>query len=58
MSVHSIDPIKQAREEVAAEKYRAAVEAEKARLRQKGNRTLWCRIKDAIPFTITMKAKK
>lgn len=51
------DPIQQAREEFAAEKFRAAVEAEKARMRQQDNRSFWRRICDAIPFTITWRAK-
>lgn len=55
MSDFEDDPIQQARVEFAQEKFRAAVEAEKARLRQLDNRTLWRRIRDAIPFTIKLK---
>lgn len=51
------DPIQQAREEFAAEKFRAAVEAEKARLRQQDNRTFWRRMCDAIQFTFTRRSR-
>jgi hypothetical protein len=43
---------KTARDEVAAERFRAAVEAEKLRLRSK--RSLWDRL---FPFTITIRRK-
>jgi hypothetical protein len=43
---------KAARDEVAAERFRAAVEVEKSRLRLK--RSLWDRL---LPFTITIRRK-
>lgn len=52
------DPLKaiaQAEEEFRREKFREAVEARKAYLRQQDKRTPWRRILDAIPFTITRK---
>ena len=46
------DIIEQAKKEVAQERFRAAVEAEKSRLRLK--RSLWDRI---FPFTVTIRRK-
>ncbi len=42
-------------EELRNEAFRAAVEAEKARL--KTHRTLWQKMLDLLPFTITIKRK-
>lgn len=54
------DPLKviaQAEEELRREKFREAVDAEKARLRARDSRSVWRRILDAIPFTVTRKKK-
>lgn len=42
-------------EELRNEAFRAAVEAEKVRL--KTHRTLWQKVLDLLPFTITIKRK-
>lgn len=46
---------REAREILAAETHRAAVDREVARLRER--RSLWSRIKDILPFSITIKRK-
>lgn len=46
---------RQAQRELDAEKHLMAVEAEKARLRSREQRSLWRRLVDALPFTITWK---
>lgn len=47
---------KQAQEELAAERFRKAVEAKKQELR--AHRSFWQRFLDALPFTITIQRKK
>lgn len=46
---------REAARELAEEQQRAAIEAEKARLRNR--KTVWQRIAAALPFTITWKKK-
>lgn len=45
----------QAQREIASEQFRAAVEAEKARIRTR--QSLWSRLLAWLPFTITRKQK-
>lgn len=51
------DPVAQAAIEVREELFRAAVEAEKKRLREPP-KTNWQRIADALPFTFTWRKKQ
>lgn len=56
MIVPDLDIVReQALKELRNEAFRAAVEAEKARL--KARRTLWQKALDLLPFTITIKRK-
>ena len=56
MDDHILQQIKaRAHEELAQESFRAAVDAEKTRLRAVRNRSLWQRLIDKLPFTITRK---
>lgn len=46
-----------ARRELRDEQHRAAVERRKAQLREQKNKSLWQRLIDKLPFTITWKRK-
>ncbi len=47
-----------AHEELAQEQFRHLVDLEKARLRARRNRSLWQRLLDKLPFTITWKKNR
>lgn len=46
------------RRELFGELFDAAVEAERARLRAQSNQSLWQRLLDKLPFTITIRRKQ
>jgi hypothetical protein len=51
------DILAEAAKEFEAERHRLAVEAEVARLHTRSHRSIWQRVVDALPFTITWKKK-
>lgn len=51
------DIVAAAKAEIREENRRAAIEAEKARLRARQGKSLWQRLLDKLPFTIHFKRK-